>query len=133
MNSRTFRRTSCAARLTVLIVVAIFASACATRTILPTLDESHPASSVAAEAPVPPPSATLERGATDERSEPQRPPARTHNHGEEMGHASHRGAATYSCPMHPEVRQSSPGRCPKCGMTLVPQGNDEMPGGGHAH
>ncbi|HZC04436.1 MAG TPA: NADH-quinone oxidoreductase subunit J, partial [Ktedonobacterales bacterium] len=26
----------------------------------------------------------------------------------------------YTCPMHPEVRQSSPGQCPKCGMTLVP-------------
>ncbi len=25
----------------------------------------------------------------------------------------------YTCPMHPEVRADSPGRCPKCGMTLV--------------
>jgi hypothetical protein len=25
----------------------------------------------------------------------------------------------YTCPMHPEVRRESPGRCPKCGMTLV--------------
>jgi Cu+-exporting ATPase len=25
----------------------------------------------------------------------------------------------YTCPMHPEVRQSSPGTCPKCGMALV--------------
>jgi YHS domain-containing protein len=24
----------------------------------------------------------------------------------------------YTCPMHPEVRQSTPGVCPKCGMTL---------------
>ncbi len=24
----------------------------------------------------------------------------------------------YTCPMHPEVRQESPGNCPKCGMTL---------------
>ena len=28
--------------------------------------------------------------------------------------------AGYTCPMHPEVRQSGPGSCPKCGMTLVP-------------
>jgi len=28
-------------------------------------------------------------------------------------------AAVYTCPMHPEVRQPRPGRCPKCGMTLV--------------
>ena len=26
----------------------------------------------------------------------------------------------YICPMHPEVRQDEPGRCPKCGMNLVP-------------
>jgi hypothetical protein len=25
---------------------------------------------------------------------------------------------TYTCPMHPEVRSSAPGRCPKCGMPL---------------
>ena len=35
--------------------------------------------------------------------------------------ASGTGAgAGYTCPMHPEVRQSGPGSCPKCGMTLVP-------------
>ena len=28
-------------------------------------------------------------------------------------------AGDYTCPMHPEVRQASPGRCPACGMTLV--------------
>jgi hypothetical protein len=29
----------------------------------------------------------------------------------------------YTCPMHPEVVQDSPGKCPKCGgMDLVPQG-----------
>jgi heavy metal translocating P-type ATPase len=27
----------------------------------------------------------------------------------------------YSCPMHPEVRQNTPGSCPKCGMNLVPE------------
>lgn len=26
----------------------------------------------------------------------------------------------YSCPMHPEVKGDKPGRCPKCGMELVP-------------
>jgi hypothetical protein len=25
----------------------------------------------------------------------------------------------YTCPMHPEVIQDHPGKCPKCGMTLV--------------
>src|SRR3954471_257838 len=27
---------------------------------------------------------------------------------------------TYTCPMHPEVRQTGPGICPKCGMALEP-------------
>ena len=27
---------------------------------------------------------------------------------------------TYTCPMHPEIRSSKPGNCPKCGMKLVP-------------
>src|SRR5262252_226260 len=26
----------------------------------------------------------------------------------------------YTCPMHPEVRSTAPGNCPKCGMALVP-------------
>jgi hypothetical protein len=28
--------------------------------------------------------------------------------------------ALYTCPMHPEVQQKQPGRCPKCGMNLEP-------------
>lgn len=27
----------------------------------------------------------------------------------------------YTCPMHPEIRQNTPGTCPKCGMDLVPE------------
>jgi hypothetical protein len=30
--------------------------------------------------------------------------------------------AGYVCPMHPDVTAHAPGRCPKCGMKLVPQG-----------
>jgi Cu+-exporting ATPase len=28
---------------------------------------------------------------------------------------------TYVCPMHPEVRETKPGACPKCGMALEPE------------
>lgn len=41
-----------------------------------------------------------------------------HQHG---GHDATGGGVTYTCPMHPEVRQSSPGTCPKCGMNLEPE------------
>ncbi len=30
------------------------------------------------------------------------------------------GEITYTCPMHPEVRQIGPGSCPSCGMALEP-------------
>jgi hypothetical protein len=30
-------------------------------------------------------------------------------------------ATVYTCPMHPEVIAQRPGRCPKCGMSLVPK------------
>lgn len=32
---------------------------------------------------------------------------------------------TYTCPMHPEVRQPSPGTCPKCGIKLEPESPKE--------
>lgn len=30
-------------------------------------------------------------------------------------------SAIYTCPMHPEIEQVGPGRCPKCGMALEPK------------
>jgi heavy metal-binding protein/methylamine utilization protein MauE len=36
---------------------------------------------------------------------------------------------TYRCPMHPDVRSDEPGRCPTCGMRLVPE--DQIPAGSH--
>ena len=32
------------------------------------------------------------------------------------------GGQIYVCPMHADVRQPSPGKCPKCGMGLLPEG-----------
>jgi hypothetical protein len=30
--------------------------------------------------------------------------------------------AAHICPMHAAVREPQPGRCPECGMNLVPEG-----------
>jgi Cu+-exporting ATPase len=35
----------------------------------------------------------------------------------------------YTCPMHPEIRDTEEGKCPKCGMFLVPEGE----AADHAH
>ncbi len=47
----------------------------------------------------------------------------SHAAGQEHGAASppQSPVATYVCPMHPEVQQPVPGKCPKCGMDLVPR------------
>jgi hypothetical protein len=33
--------------------------------------------------------------------------------------SQHEHHVIYTCPMHPEVQSDKPGKCPKCGMTLV--------------
>ena len=40
------------------------------------------------------------------------------------------GQEGFVCPMHPEVKSDKPGKCPKCGMALVPmkQGNKRVKG-----
>ena len=40
--------------------------------------------------------------------------------GEAKGSGPVVAAPVYTCPMHPEIRQGSPGICPKCGMALEP-------------
>lgn len=43
-------------------------------------------------------------------------PSPAHVHG-----SPEAGPTVYSCVMHPEVLQQSPGTCPKCGMRLRPK------------
>ena len=56
-------------------------------------------------------------------------PVATHSHVHRHPHAHGAAAvstepppagAVYTCPMHPEIRQSTPGNCPICGMGLEP-------------
>lgn len=41
--------------------------------------------------------------------------------------ASDPEAGYWTCTMHPEIHQSQPGNCPKCGMTLVFKKTDKNP------
>jgi len=45
-----------------------------------------------------------------------------HAHATQKGQKSEKskGEVTYSCPMHPDVKAKSKGKCPKCGMDLRP-------------
>ncbi len=42
-----------------------------------------------------------------------------HHHHDHVAHSAGDGA--YICPMHPDIRESGPGDCPKCGMALEPE------------
>ena len=36
--------------------------------------------------------------------------------------------ATWTCPVHPDIRELQPGTCPHCGAALVPVGSLAAPG-----
>jgi len=45
-----------------------------------------------------------------------------HSPGPGLQERDDKGAAVvYTCPMHPEVKSNQPGKCPQCGMDLVPE------------
>ncbi|MDH3655213.1 MAG: efflux RND transporter periplasmic adaptor subunit [Myxococcales bacterium] len=49
---------------------------------------------------------------------------------EEVAHPAHEeGVAYYTCPMHTSVQQSSPGKCPICGMDLTPVKQEDVKSG----
>lgn len=65
---------------------------------------------------------------------PAAPASGGHEHAPQGAVVSHPADATpspavYTCPMHPEVREEQPGRCPMCKMKLVPRHD---PAGGDA-
>ncbi len=48
------------------------------------------------------------------------PPDKTLSFVAEMDMGTPEGPVVYVCPMHPEVTSDEPGRCPECGMKLLP-------------
>src|SRR5213594_318288 len=45
----------------------------------------------------------------------------------------HNEQVVYSCPMHPDVKSNSPGKCPICGMQLIPVSSSSRSGHAIAH
>ncbi|MCY1024005.1 heavy metal-binding domain-containing protein [Pyxidicoccus sp. MSG2] len=121
------RRTLC-----VLASILSFAACVSEPKRLPaSVDPSNP------DAPEAPPAAqpTAFAAPTPEGPAPANEPqgaGYAHHGASSSASAPDAGAAVYTCPMHPEVRSSKPGTCPKCGMKLVPEkpSSEETPDAG---
>src|SRR5262245_8432723 len=97
-----------------LLLLPFSSCACATATgTFTQLGANHPASPQAAELPIEDPSAFL-RLEGGEASAAASSDALLDSMGQNP-------TGAYVCPMHAEVSSDQPGRCPKCGMKLVPR------------
>jgi len=106
--------------------LAIVLSGCAAVTPAPRFSSVSPADAEGPEAGTPPAAPAL----ADEPEAlasppPEEPPPAMPGH---EGHSGRGGAPAqdgYTCPTHPEVRETSPGACPRCGAPLVPRTAEE--------
>jgi len=102
------------------VVTALFLAGCAATTPAPRLSAVSPADVEAPEAATPVPAPALMGEVDAKGPDPAGDTAKP-----VVGHEGHSMPAApgpdqeYSCPMHPEVKQASPGACPRCGMRLV--------------
>ena len=79
----------------ILVSFLLVVAGCGTKTATPVPDPTQPAATTPPAVPAPQPAAPAAQPAAPAVQE-------------------------YTCPMHPEVRATQPGKCPKCGMDLVP-------------
>jgi hypothetical protein len=63
-----------------------------------------------------------------DRQEFMTPPAEAVHEHAEHDHGPMTEPVLYTCPMHPEIVQKTPGNCPICGMRLVPKVADDATG-----
>ncbi len=108
----------------VVSLSGLLLSACAGATPPPRFSALDPADPKAPESAVDPRSPLLE-GPAEQPTTPSSasetlPMGHEHHMDSSSGEASPI-ADVYSCPMHPQVREPKPGKCPICGMTLVKQ------------
>ncbi|MHB1155846.1 MAG: heavy metal-binding domain-containing protein [Phycisphaerales bacterium] len=111
------------------LTIGLLLGGCAGPGVMPPVTDDHPASVDAVESPYAPPVSVLFEDDADVPPGPEAQPASP-----DTGHKGHgmspqpanpptaqprQAEATYTCPMHPEVIENAPGKCPKCGMKLV--------------
>ena len=111
-------------RLLPLLCLSVLGVAGCGSARLPEVGGTHPASPTAAEAPMPRPSSVLDVGGSNAPANP--PPTKASDgphahHGEGAQAPPAAPEKLYTCPMHAEVVSKTPGKCPKCGMALVPK------------
>src|SRR5262245_56215883 len=102
-------------RALVIVAAAAVPSGCRTPPAPVLVPSGHPASPACPEAPPPPLSTALlsDTGAA--------PPAPESPHDHPATEAKPGDDAGFVCPMHEDVVSRDAGRCPKCGMALVPK------------
>lgn len=97
----------------IFMLCSILLAGCANKTIQSQMSAADPANPNAPESMFSPRPDILKAGMPISSDQPVTEPT-------SPSHLPATLSTTYTCPMHAEVVQQSEGKCPKCGMRLVP-------------